>query len=672
MNIRKTLNTVIIGIICLFMAISVLNIPIKTEAASKVVKVSTLKKGTTFKSGNLNYRVTKYSKGKGTVTVTGLIKNNKKITIPDSVKVSCKVDGKVIVVTMKVSSVAKNAFIANYDLKNVKLGKNVEVINSGAFCNCPYLETVTVKKGSALKKINKNAFANDYSLTTFNFNLLKKLEVVNDEAFYMCYRLKNDIPKEKMSSVIKLAKNASKYKYIVEPLVAPFNDYFYVRTNNKNIKTVRFIDKKCKKAIKYDNNTMNLCQETYIDVKYENATKYKVKGGYIFKSGNSDSVIDGGTFCLQVFSDKYGWVDTNVLIDAPAVTDAASYMVDKYAVYGNDFEKNMEAVSSALQGYGFDYLNIYDSNAYSKNGVKYPYLYTSYYGINRVTSGIYKNISGVLLAYNSYPFKASNLSSILYEVALKLDPKCKISEGYSSISVTHNGKSTSYSFRSYSGDSNIVYKKNVEKSYRFDGTDTDSAGIYSLENVKTRLNRYVTKSTKDSEALSESLNKKYNYSVIKNSAWIRINGGSYTYSTQGAWYLDGHYGYKEYSDAWVDGRYVNDKCVFERGAKFSQHPTSRIIIRNKTYINYSGKKVTGDLEYVYDKNTGTWKSEDYLILSYAVGQWTSTILKEGDELPEEFILTQEEAAKLGVDKNTNLNPAHGFIFDGTVAPGTSF
>ena len=55
---------------------------------------------------------------------------------------------------------------------------------------------------------------------------------------------------------------------------------------------------------------MNLCQETYIDVKYENATKYKVKGGYIFKSGNSDSAIDGGTLCLQVFSDKYGWVDT--------------------------------------------------------------------------------------------------------------------------------------------------------------------------------------------------------------------------------------------------------------------------------------------------------------------------------------------------------------------------
>ena len=91
-----------------------------------------------------------------------------------------------------------------------------------------------------------------------------------------------------------------------------------------------------------------------------------------------------------------------------------------------------------------------------------------------------------------------------------------------------------------------------------------------------------------------------------------------------------------------------------------------------TYKNYYGQVITGDLTYEYDTKTGTWKSSEYAIIGYAVNQWTSTILPEGEEVPADFILTQAQVNAMGVDKNTNVNPSHGFIFDGTVAPGTKF
>ncbi|MCR5104166.1 MAG: hypothetical protein K6B68_06890 [Eubacterium sp.] len=224
--------------------------------------------------------------------------------------------------------------------------------------------------------------------------------------------------------------------------------------------------------------------------------------------------------------------------------------------------------------------------------------------------------------------------------------------------------------------SKTAYKVNnsraaFEQSYKFDGTDTDLAGIYSLANVRSRLERYVTKSNKTSESMSELLNNKMSYSVLKNSAWLRIKG-DYVYITQGSQYQTGDYGYKEYSDSWVDGRYVNSNCVFKRGDRFSDYPHATIVLRNKSYVNITGRKVTGDLTYKYDESSGNWKSDDYTITSYSATISYLQSLKEGEELPEEFILTPAEVAKLGVDKNTNTNPEHGFIFDGTVTPGTAF
>lgn len=42
-------------------------------------------------------------------------------------------------------------------------------------------------------------------------------------------------------------------------------------------------------------------------------------------------------------------------------------------------------------------------------------------------------------------------------------------------------------------------------------------------------------------------------------------------------------------DVWVDGRYVNKNNRIDLKATYAQHPTSDILVRNKTFTNASGK-----------------------------------------------------------------------------------
>ena len=668
---RQRIRKVVLLSLVLMIFVS-LGLSTESEAASTSVLISSLTVGTKFKSGNLKYKISKVDKKSGSVTVLGIVNSKNKLTIPDTVKVKYKTKTGYETRSLKVTSIAKEAFKYNYDLTTISIGRYVDTIGVNAFQGCYKLKSVGLKKAVNLKYIKKGAFSGCYMLTAFNFAQLKKLDTVSDDAFIGCYSLKTKVPYEKMESVRKLSKAAAKYKYIIEPLVAPFNEYFYVRTTNKDMKGVRFIDNKCKKKIEYSRNVIELDQETYIDVKYENATKHKVRGGYIYKSYGSESTVDGGELTLQVYTTQYGWVDTNITVDVPEVTDSSEYIAEK-CISGNDFDKNMKAVITELNELYVDYAYLYDTSIYQKSNIRYPYMTSGSYGLVNKTSDIYKNISGSLLAYNSYPFKRNNISSILAGAAKALDPKCTVQTGYyGSITVTRNGQKTTYSVDGYSYDSAIIYKKNVEQGYKFDSSDRDYAGVYSLENVKNRLKRYITKTNTDATALNDQIKNAQSYARFGHCSWLKLYGGKYAYYTQGSWYLNGDYGYKSIKDTWVNGRYVNSHGEFEKGAKLKDHPKADIIKTNVTYKNYYGQVITGDLTYEYDTKTGTWKSSEYAIIGYAVNQWTSTILPEGEEVPADFILTQAQVNAMGVDKNTNANPSHGFIFDGTVAPGTKF
>ncbi len=84
----------------------------------------------------------------GRVKLMSLKTDGEKVTIPESIEV----DG----VTRVVKSIGKNALKGNQTIKEVKIGKNITTICTGAFKNCKNLELV--KLTGSVKKIYKNAF----------------------------------------------------------------------------------------------------------------------------------------------------------------------------------------------------------------------------------------------------------------------------------------------------------------------------------------------------------------------------------------------------------------------------------------------------------------------------------------------------------------------------------
>lgn len=90
--------------------------------------------------------------------------------------------------------------------------------------------------------------------------------------------------------------DALQYSYEIYPLLEPFNNYFYVRTDNPNPESFRFFDKSSPYS---ETSVIENNDSLYADVEYENAENYRVNGGYIFKSGTTD----GGEIVLQIHED---------------------------------------------------------------------------------------------------------------------------------------------------------------------------------------------------------------------------------------------------------------------------------------------------------------------------------------------------------------------------------
>lgn len=75
--------------------------------------------------------------------------SNRSITVPSTVKIAG--------ITYKVTSIAKNAFKNNKDIKKITINGNITKINTGAFRGCTNLKTIKIKSKN-LKSVGKNAF----------------------------------------------------------------------------------------------------------------------------------------------------------------------------------------------------------------------------------------------------------------------------------------------------------------------------------------------------------------------------------------------------------------------------------------------------------------------------------------------------------------------------------
>ena len=518
-------------------------------------------------------------------------------------------------------------------------------------------------------------------------------------------------------------KSVTDYSYTVTPLLEPFNEYFFVKTDNPNPCSFRFIDKS---SIYGDSGNISPNRDyrndgpyLYEDIKYENIQTGRVDGGYIF----AGSYTDGGEVELQsnVSTGSYyssTWEDTGVKLRLPTLKDDVDYLIDTYATK-SDFFDNMDAVES-----GFSSICLY-SGSYIRGEL---YKVGDYWGMSTsphkdqlfyIQSPYKRKNSKPLFASTAYPYRYDSLGfpSVMSTVAKRLDSTAEVSwnkDYHYLVDVTYNGETRSYGGAG-TGEGQGISNDKIKQYFTF----TNSSAKLTTDSLRELLKYYASIKMEDDVPREDALTWKSIYDTVGEGSWVRlititgIFGGSgigYSYlykdgdgdyfSTQNAGnaggeiYWGGDLGYA--SDVWVDGRYVDAYENFVPGEKFENHPTSSIFIKTDLPL------VKYKTEYKYDYDTGKYVSystvtsveikKNNVLFNYSSNDniWTASYgsfengyayydkikeFVEKGQLDKKYLdmvtLTPDEVKALKVDRNTDAVPDKYFVYDMTEEPGTS-
>ncbi len=112
--------------------------------------------------------------------------------------------------------------------------------------------------------------------------------------------------------------DALQYTYEIYPLMEPFNEYFYVRTDNPHPESFRFSDKDSPYS---ESSVIENTDKLYADAEYEDTTWYRVNGGYIFKSFTTN----GGEITLQI-QESIGESEYNTAIYGTPNPETTGYL----------------------------------------------------------------------------------------------------------------------------------------------------------------------------------------------------------------------------------------------------------------------------------------------------------------------------------------------------------
>ena len=526
---------------------------------------------------------------------------------------------------------------------------------------------------------------------------------------------------ETMAGIAANAADVDSYSYKITPLLAPFNEYFFVETDNPDPKSFRFVDKSSvyneNSTIVFDWDDWDEKLNLYADVKFDDTATARVNGGYIFVSNTTD----GGEIQLQKrVPGRYSWDDTwedkNVKLTLPKLKDDVDYLIDTYATK-SDFFENMDAVQN-----GFDSICLYSGSYIRGNVVKT----SDYWEV--VTAGhsdqsfyIYspydRKDTIPLFSSRIYPYRYDSLGfpSVMGAVSKRLDSSSSYkwnSTYHWLIDVTYNDKTKSYGGAGYIEGQGIT-KDKIKKYYTFgkNGTKIDLKETFDLQKEYSEIEM------DDDIPREGAVTWKNLCEKVGSGAWCRINRSMKSYAyffresdfdsySESEWgvgynlYYGGDLGYAQ--DSWVDGRYVNSGKIFEKGVKFEDHPTSSIILKKvkvpifdyKTDYEYDYENQKYNIKYIltsdvtekektlkfyYNKELNKWFASYHMKHgSYDVNvnydwlkKYTDSNLIDKKYL-DQIELTQDEVKALRVDRNTSIVPSDGYIYDGKSEPGTKF
>jgi len=441
------------------------------------------------------------------------------------------------------------------------------------------------------------------------------------------------------------------YTYEIYPLVEPFNEFFFVKTDNPNPESFRFSDKDSPYS---ETSVIYNVDSVYADVEYEDETMYRVPGGYIFKS----CTTNGGEITLQVqqqitraefntevygepnpqmtgYSPYHGmpvgtyeehignsmsyyirgyykWVDSDIKFTLPALCDNCDYLIQTYAT-GEDFFSDMSAVQS-----GFSSICLYSGSFIRgelyRSGER-GWRLTPGYHVDQsfyIYSPYARKDNKSLFASALYPYRYDSLGfpSMMGAISKRLSDESTYewsSSSHAHIIVTYNGESKTYGGQG-NGEGQGISEDKLTHIFKFG----DNNEAMTLQDARALLDEYAKVKMEDDIPREDELTWAKIYEVVGDGAWVDM-GNSYTYLYQkddkasfsnDEWgvgnklYWGGSLGYCR--DTWVDGRYIAK--TFIKGAALEDYPEAAVMLTETTVPVINECKKSWDREtssYVY-------------------------------------------------------------------------
>ena len=519
-------------------------------------------------------------------------------------------------------------------------------------------------------------------------------------------------------------EEVAQYSYKITPLLQPFNEYFFVKTDNPDPRSFQFIDQ----TTVYDANwaipgIIEFCNYAFADIHYDNPETLRVNGGYIFSAYSDD--VDGGEIMLQAANvkkesdykdyDRWSsgiWENTGKTFTLPRLMDETDYLIETFAA-GDSFFDKMDAVQN-----GFSSVCLY-SGSYLRGTLERTNDYWMAAAVGHADQSLYiyspydRKDSKALVVTAVYPFRFDSIGfpQIMIKVSEKLDSTSthQWNEKYHYlVDITCDGVTKSYGGAG-NGEGQGINKENIEYI-----TFGENGADFTLENTRERLERYAKLPIEDDVPHDDELTWKQIADTVGEGAWVRVAGNTrpvygnhdasksvytYLYSKRSGthfaekefgvgdrMYQGGDLGYTK--DTWVDGRYVGIGRRFVPGATFEDHPTSDLLFSEITvpqieydYVcnNYVIKSITEKPQralFRYDDELQRWIIDHFSVASGCADyDNTAEMVKWGMVAPQyldKMTLTKEQVAAMHVDKNTNVLPPSGYVFDGILPCGTPF
>ena len=497
------------------------------------------------------------------------------------------------------------------------------------------------------------------------------------------------------------------YTYEIIPLLEPFNQYFYVRTDNPDPFSFCFSDAGSVYADADETARISLFadftadNDLFADVVYEDAETKRVNGGYIFSSFDTD----GGAVELQKVTETLpwgepcGWEDTGVTLTIPQLYDTVDYLIETYAGNGTFFEQ-MDAIQNGLSSiclYSSSYIR---GDLYRKSDFWRVSAFTHTDQSFYILSPYDRKNNIFLFASAIYPYCYDSLGfpAIMAAASKRLNAASSYEQDaydHSMIHVTYNGETRDYGGQGEGIGQGLSIDK-ITQYFTFDGKDT-----ITLPGIRELLDYYAQVPMDDDIPREDALTWETVCDTAGSGSWAYVEGG-YAYffkkndkrefdakdwENGDSLYFSGSLGYA--SDEWVDGRYVGQGGVYVPGVTFEKKPDKNIILTDATipvptyetdmaynpetgsyetvFKNVTINETTGALRYYYNGDN-TWVAYEYWIFEMFADSGLVY-----DSYLDSLQLTYEEITEMfDVDGNTNYIPEIGYVFDGSAAPGTPF